>query len=185
MRRVLIVGSGGAGKSTVAVLLGARLQLPVIHLDAHYWHPGWVATPRDEWHAQVAELVERDAWVMDGNYGGTMEQRLAACDTVVLLDLPRVVCLWRIVRRAIRYAGRSRPDMTPGCAETLSWAFVWWVWSYPSRRRPDVLRRLAALPASTRVVRLRSSRDVAAFVAHACIATSHSPSPISKCSKRG
>ncbi len=167
MRRVLIIGSGGAGKSTLAAQLGARLQLPVIHLDAHYWHPGWVATPGDEWRAQVAELVARDAWVMDGNYGGTMEQRLAACDTVVLLDLSRVVCLWRIVRRAIRYSGRSRPDMTPGCAETLSWAFVWWVWSYPSRRRPDVLRQMAALPATTRVVRLRSSCEVAAFVAHA------------------
>ena len=107
MRRVLIVGSGGAGKSTVAVLLGARLQLPVIHLDAHYWHPGWVATPRDEWHAQVAELVERDAWVMDGNYGGTMEQRLAACDTVVLLTchvwcVCGALCGARFVTRAGR-----------------------------------------------------------------------------------
>ncbi|MBL0172084.1 MAG: DNA topology modulation protein [Gemmatimonadaceae bacterium] len=164
MRRVLIIGSGGAGKSTVATQLGTKLGIPVIHLDAHYWHPGWIATPPSEWRLRVAELVARDVWVMDGNYGGTMVQRLAACDTVVFLDLPRVVCLWRLVRRALRYAGRSRPDMTPGCPERLSWEFVWWVWTYPSRRRPQVLQRLAALPTTTQVVLLRSSREVDAFM---------------------
>ncbi len=164
MRRILIIGSGGAGKSTVARLLGTKLALPIIHLDAHYWHPGWLATPPDVWRAQVAELTARDAWVMDGNYGGTMEQRLAACDTVVFLDLPRTVCLWRLMRRAVRYAGRSRPDMTPGCPEKLSWEFVWWVWSYSSRRRPGILKRLAALPDTTRVVHLLSRQDVTAFI---------------------
>lgn len=165
MRRVLVIGSGGAGKSTFATALGTRLGLPVIHLDAHYWQSGWVATPAPQWRARVAQLLAGDGWVMDGNYGGTMTERLAACDTVIFLDLPRTVCLWRIVQRAIRYAGRSRPDMTPGCPERLSWEFVWWVWTYPSRRRPEVLQRLRALPATTRVEILRSARDVEAFVA--------------------
>jgi adenylate kinase family enzyme len=160
MRRILLIGSGGAGKSTMATRLGAMLGLPVIHLDAHYWRAGWVATPADEWRAHVADLASGDAWIMDGNYGGTMEQRLAACDTVIFLDLPRTVCLWRILRRTIRFAGRSRPDMTPGCPERLTWEFAWWVWTYPTRRRPGVLQRLAALPATTRVLRLRSARDV-------------------------
>lgn len=164
MQRILVIGSGGAGKSTVANALGLRLRLPVVHLDAHYWHPGWVPTPSDEWHAHVATLIAHEAWVIDGNYGGTMDLRLAACDTVVLLDLPRFTCLWRIVKRAIRFRGRSRPDMTPGCPERLSWDFVWWVLSYPSSRRPDVLKRLAALPPTTRVVRLRNDREVATFV---------------------
>ncbi len=164
MRRILIIGSGGAGKSTVARRLGEKLALPVVHLDAHYWHPGWLATPADIWRERVAELTARDAWVMDGNYGGTMEQRLAACDTVVFLDLPRTVCLWRLVRRAVQYAGCSRPDMTAGCPENLSWEFVWWVLSYPSRRRPGILQRLAALPHTTRVVHLRSRHEVAAFI---------------------
>ena len=164
MRRVLIIGSGGAGKSTVATALGARLGLPVIHLDAHYWHAGWVGTPSDEWHRRVAALVAGDVWIMDGNYGGTMDQRLAACDTVIFLDLPRTLCLWRIVRRALRYAGRARPDMTPGCPERLTWEFAWWVWTYPSRRRPGILERLATLPSATRVVRLASVREVAALL---------------------
>ena len=163
MRRVVIIGSGGSGKSTFATALGARLHLPVIHLDRLYWHPGWNATPQKQWRAVVAQLLEGDAWVMDGNYGGTMEQRLAACDTVVFLDLPRVLCLWRMIRRSLRYRGRSRPDMTPGCPERLTWEFAWWVWTYPRRRRPNVLKRLSLLPATTRVIHLRSTKEVAEF----------------------
>ncbi|MGZ8457629.1 MAG: hypothetical protein ACXWZ4_13600, partial [Gemmatirosa sp.] len=114
---------------------------------------------------EVEALVAGPAWVMDGNYGGTLDLRLAASDAVVFLDLPRVVCLTRVLGRALRYRGRSRPDMAPGCPERLSWEFVRWVWEYPTRRRPDVLRRLAALAPTTRVVVLRSPRAVDAWLA--------------------
>ena len=163
MRRVLVIGSGGAGKSTLAAEIGAALGLPVLHLDALYWRAGWVPTPEAEWRARVAELVARDAWVMDGNYGGTLDVRLAACDAVVFLDLPRWLCLARVLRRRLRHAGGARPDMAPGCPEQLSWAFVRWIWSYPRRRRPAILRRLAALPPDRRVVVLDSRAAVASF----------------------
>jgi adenylate kinase family enzyme len=167
MQRVLVIGSGGAGKSTFATALGQRLGIPVVHLDAQYWRSGWVATPSEQWHARVAELVAGDRWIMDGNYGGTLTQRLAACDTVIFLDLPRTTCLWRVVRRTFRYAGQSRPDMTPGCPERLTWAFAWWVWTYPTARRPRVLAQLAEVSRTARVVRLRSAREVAHFLSTA------------------
>ena len=163
MRRVLVIGSGGAGKSTLAARIGERTGLPVVHLDALYWRPGWEPTPPGEWAARVAALCARDAWVMDGNYGGTLDARLAACDTVIFLDLPRAVCLARVVRRWLRYRGRSRPDMAPGCDERLSAEFLRWVWEYPRRRRPGVLQRLAA--SGRDVVVLRSARDADRFVA--------------------
>jgi adenylate kinase family enzyme len=165
MRRVLVIGSGGAGKSTLAARLGARLGVPVVHLDAHYWRPGWVPTPDAEWRDLVARLVAREAWVMDGNYGGTLDLRLAACDTVIFLDLPRTLCVARVIRRWLRHAGRSRPDMAPGCPEQVTWEFLRWIWDYPRSRRPGVLRRLAALPPGRRVVVLRSRSDVARFLA--------------------
>ena len=167
MRRVLVIGSGGAGKSTFAARLGARLGLPVIHLDALYWKAGWVDTPPDDWARVVADAVERDAWVMDGNYGGTLDVRLAACDTVVFLDLPRLVCLWRVLRRWLRYRGRTRPDMAAGCDEQFDAEFLWWIWTYPSRRRPGIFARLAALTGGQRVVVLRSQRETEAFLATA------------------
>jgi adenylate kinase family enzyme len=167
MRRVLVIGPGGSGKSALAARIGECTGLPVVHLDALYWRPGWVPTPRDEWRATVTELVARDAWVMDGNYSGTLDLRLRACDTVVFLDVPRLVCLWRILLRRLRFRGRSRPDVAEGCAERLTWEFVRWVWTYPRRRRPRVMEQLRAAEREgrARVVVLRSAADVERFVA--------------------
>jgi adenylate kinase family enzyme len=164
MRRVLVIGSGGAGKSTLAARIAERTGLPLINLDACYWRAGWVETPPDEWAATVARLTAGEAWVMDGNYGGTLDARLAACDTVVFLDLPRLVCLAGIARRWLRYRGRTRPDLPDGCPERLTWEFVSWVWSYPRTRRPKILARLRALAAEKRVVILRSRRAVRHWV---------------------
>jgi adenylate kinase family enzyme len=166
MRRVLVIGSGGAGKSTIAAAIAERTGLPLIHLDACYWRAGWVETPPDEWAATVARLAAGDAWVMDGNYGGTLDARLAVCDTVIFLDLPRLVCLWGVLRRALRWRGRTRPDMGAGCPEQLpDREFLSWIWNYPRRRRPGILARLRALPAYRRVVILRSRRAARRWVA--------------------
>lgn len=138
MKKVLLIGSGGSGKSTLAKALSARTGLPLFHLDALYWRPGWDAMARPEWTALVERLVQEPEWIMDGNYGGTLDQRLATCDTVVLLDLPPWLCLWRLIRRRFRHAGKSRPEMAPGCPERLDAAFLWWVASYrkTASRRP-------------------------------------------------
>lgn len=164
MRKVLVIGSGGSGKSTFAARLGKRTRLPVIHLDTLFWHAGWQETPREEWAALVEELLKGDEWIMDGNYGGTMERRLAACDTVVFLDLPRTLCLWRVVARSMRYRGRTRPDMPEGCNERLTWEFVRWVWDYPRARRPGVLKKLSELKGGQKVFHLRSTREVLRFL---------------------
>jgi len=149
----------------VARRLAQRTGLPLIHLDAVYWRAGWQPTPAEEWRTRVQELVSGDACIIDGNYGGTLELRLQACDTVVFLDLPRIVCLWRVLRRQLRYLGRVRPDLPPGCPERLSGEFLAWIWTYPARRRRDILRRLEALDPRKRVAILRSSAAIEEFLA--------------------
>ena len=163
--RILVIGSGGSGKSTLARRIAERTGLPLIHLDRLYWKPGWVEPPKDEWKATVAGLIAEERWVMDGNYGGTMAERVAAADTIVVLALPRVVCLWRVVRRRFQMAGRQRPDMAPDCPEHLSWEFARWIWTYPATRLPAILRRLAELRPDQRGVVLRSVAEIDAFVA--------------------
>jgi adenylate kinase family enzyme len=156
-RRVLVVGCAGAGKTTFATRLGEVLDLPVIHLDSEYWRPGWQHPPEDEWPALVDDLTAREDWVMDGNYGGTLERRLERAHAVCFLDIPRLTCLRRVILRSWRYRGRPGPGLPPGCPERLEWQFLMWVWNYEQRSRGRVLSLLAAcdLP----VVHLRSRRE--------------------------
>lgn len=165
MKRVAIIGSGGAGKSTLARQVGDATGLPVIHLDREYWQPGWVAPENEAWAARVAELVAGEAWIIDGNYGGTMEARFARADTIVLLDIPRTVCLYRAVKRTVLFRNRSRPDMAPGCEEKIDLEFLKWIWAYPATRRPGILARLREeRAAGKRVVRLRNTKQVRTFL---------------------
>jgi adenylate kinase family enzyme len=164
LKRILVIGSGGSGKTTFARRLAERTNLPLIHLDALYWRPGWDPTPADEWLTKVEALVRTPAWIMDGNYGGTLNIRLAACDAVVFLDIPRLVCLWRVVRRQLQHGGQNRAELPAGCPERLTWEFLKWIWTYPTRRRGAILRRLDELEAQKRVDVLRSSDEMDSFV---------------------
>ena len=165
MRRILIIGSAGAGKTVLSLQLGELLQLPVVHLDALHWLPGWEKPPRDAWLQIVDELIQRDSWIMDGNYDSTLEPRLEACDTVVLLDLPRVLCLYRVLKRSLTHFGRSRPDLNPECRERLpDREFISWIWNYPKRNTPRVLNLLQRCADRKTVYILRSRRDIRRFV---------------------
>jgi adenylate kinase family enzyme len=164
MQKILVIGSGGAGKSTLAVRLAECTGLPLIHLDALYWRAGWKEPSENEWAAKVEELIRGERWIMDGNYSRTLDVRLAACDTVIFLDLPRLVCLWRMLRRRVRFHGRTRPDMVEGCPERFSWAFIVWIWRYPIARRPRVLQQLSALRPEQRAIVLRSDRETEDFM---------------------
>jgi adenylate kinase family enzyme len=157
---MLIVGPSGAGKSTLARRLGAKLELPVIHLDAHYWRAGWTEPAKDEWIAQVDALLAREAWIMDGNHTGTFARRIAVADTVVFLDFPRWRCLAGVYSRWWKTRGRVREDLAPGCPEKLpSLQFLKWIcWDYPQHSRPKLVALLER--AAANVVVLRSREEV-------------------------
>lgn len=164
MRRVLVMGSGGAGKTVFARRLAALTGLPLIHLDAEYWQPGWVARPPAEWAARLGALVQQPSWILDGSYGGSLSLCLAACDTVIFLDMPRWLALSRLIKRRWQHRGRSRPELPPGCPERLRWDVVVWVRRYRQRARAQQLLQLAALGATKWVVRLRTPREVERFL---------------------
>jgi adenylate kinase family enzyme len=164
MRRIMIVGPAGSGKSTLARDLGTVLDRPVIHLDAHFWLPGWVEPPLDVWRERVLELVLGETWIIDGNYSNTFDLRFAVADTIVFLDFPRHICLSRVIARSLRSFGRVRPDMAPGCRERLDGAFLRWVWTYPSQRRPAMVRRLEEAEGHMQVIWLRNASDIRAFL---------------------
>jgi adenylate kinase family enzyme len=163
-RRWLIVGCSGSGKSSFSNELPQILDLPVVHLDRHYWRPGWIEPSRAEWTQQVEELSADDSWVMDGNYSGTLEVRLARAEAAVLLDLPRWRCLLGVYSRAIRWKGRVRPDLADGCPEQMpDLDFLRFILTYRRRSRPRVLKHVAKAP-HVRFHRLRSRKEVASFL---------------------
>lgn len=164
MKRVLVIGPGGSGKSTFARRLGQILGIEVKHLDSFYWRSGWTKPSNEDWIKTVNDLISRDSWIIDGNFGGTLPLRVERCDTVIFLDMPRLLCLWRITKRRITYRKRSRPDMAEGCHEKLDLEFIRWVWNYPNRSRPRVIKLLNENKAAKTIVWLRSKDDVERFL---------------------
>ena len=130
MERVLVIGSPGAGKSTLAREIAARTRLPLHHLDRMHWLPGWTERDRDEGRAELADILAQDRWIIDGNYGSILAMRLARADTVVWLDYPTHLCLWRVLKRWWHYRGTNRPDMTEGCPERLDPEFLLYVLTF-------------------------------------------------------
>lgn len=163
-KRIAVIGSPGAGKSTLAIAIAAQTKLPVIHLDREYWRPNWVEPPEAEWRALNAQLVAGERWVIDGNYGSSMPARLARADLVVWLDLPTRVCLAGALRRMAQHRGRVRPDMREGCPERLNpefLAFLFYILTFRRRKRPTLARILAA--SGVTVVRLATVAERALF----------------------
>ena len=166
MKKILIIGSGGAGKSTFARRLHDATGIEAIHLDKVFWRPNWVETPKDEWQRTIEDLLKKDSWIMDGNYSGTLEMRLAACDTVIFLDLPPAVCVLRAIKRFLIYKGSSRPDMAENCAEKFDLEFIKflkWIWDYPRRTKPKIEASIKQVQDTKKIFRLRSKNEVENF----------------------
>ena len=163
MRRVLVLGCPGAGKSTLARSLGEALSLPVVHLDKLWWKSGWINRTEGEFDALLDAVLLGEEWVIDGNYLRTLPRRLARCAAVVLLDYPRRLCLFRALRRILTWRGRTRPDMAADCPERLDGEFVRWIWEFHRTQRPQVLELLDGWTGEKHV--FRSPKDCARFLA--------------------
>jgi hypothetical protein len=153
MKRVVLLGRGAAGKSVLAVRLGQITGLPVIELDKHFWKPGLNATSPAEWAHTQRELARREAWIMDGDlgpYDTALGDRLAAADTVIVLDFSLVRCAWRALRRS-----RERAD------------FWRWLLGYRRRSLPAIRQAIADHAAGADVHVLTSPRAVQRFLPQA------------------
>src|SRR5262245_48601957 len=164
MRRVLVIGICGAGKSTFSRALARKTGLPLIHLDKEYWKPGWTGTPKPLWRARVAELVAGDRWIIDGNYGGSLDIRLPRADTVVWFDYPTLLCLRRVVWRKLANYGRVRDDMGEGCLERIDLEFLRFVWTFREKVRPTLVARLGEFGRHLRLVVFCRDREAAGFL---------------------
>ncbi len=163
MERILIIGCGGAGKSTLARQLGEKLDLPVVHLDKLFWKPGWVESTKDEIDEKIRQELAKPRWIMDGNYNRTMPERVKYCDTIIYLDFSRVACLLGVLKRVITTYGTVRPDMGEGCPERFDLEFLKWVWNYNRDKRESNYRLLNETEGVQTIV-LKNRRAVRKFL---------------------
>jgi len=168
MKRVMIIGGSGSGKSTLARMLGEVTGLPVVHIDPMFWRPGWEQRPMDETHALVREATACDSWIFEGNNSSTFAERMVRADTLIFLDMPTYLRLWRVIRRTIKDYGKVRIGSGEGCPERFNWEFLTkWVLQYNTMGRPRVLQALENTPEHLQVHRLTSRGEVRRFLAGA------------------
>jgi len=165
MNRIMILGSGGAGKSTLARRLSERLQIDVIYLDQYYWKEHWVESTKEEFKKNVQQLVEKEQWIMDGNYASTLAERLKHVDQIIFLDTPNWKCLFRIYKRYFQYRGRTREGMTKNCPERVDLIFAHYILIYPLVHKPRVFKMIKEYNAFDKLVILKNNKDIDKYLA--------------------
>lgn len=165
MRRALVVGCPDAGKTTLARCLSEKLALPLIHLDVHYWRPGWTPSYRDDWRARAAKLTDAPEWIMDGNFPDTFDIRMPHADSLVWLDYSPAICLLRVLHRRLKYASRARADLPVGCREGFDPKLIRFIlWDFPIYGRRKIVEAIERFGLHLEVTRLCSDSDAEDFL---------------------
>ena len=137
MKKVIVIGCPGSGKSTVSRVLHNKTGIPLYHLDMMCWNADETTVEKSVFLERLSAVLEKDEWIIDGNYGSTMELRMAACDTVIFLDYPLDVCLDGIKERR----GKPRSDM-PWIETEEDAEFIEFIKNYNEQQKPKVLELL-------------------------------------------
>ena len=164
MKRVMIVGQPGSGKSTTARMIGDITGLPVVHVDRIHWMPGWIERPADEKITMSLAEIAKDAWIFEGGHSRTWPQRLERADTLIVLDMPFWLRVWRVFHRTIRHYGQPRPDLPEDCPERFDLEFWQWIWNTRKTGRRNALALIPKAGANTQVHHLRSPRQVRRYL---------------------
>ena len=157
-RRILVLGPSGAGKTWLSLRLARLLDIEPIHLDAKFWKPGWTPTPQSEWRETVATLLQRPAWIIDGFYESTLDLRIPAAESIIVVERSRLACLCGILWRKISGEDAARPDAPPG--QKIDGAFIRYIWRYPNHIRPLMSKLLNQRGGGKNIIYVHSRDEV-------------------------
>ena len=138
MKKIIVIGCPGSGKSTFSRELHKITDIPLFHLDMLYWNADKTTVGKEVFRKRLCEILKKDEWIIDGNYGATMELRLSECDTVIFLDYPTDICLDGIRERR----GKPRSDMPWFETDGEDAEFIEFIKNYNSQSRPKVIELL-------------------------------------------
>lgn len=148
----MIIGNPGSGKSTLARHLSELLHITAYHMDTIFWQPGWVPIKREKLIKETKKLMEKDTWIIDGNYSATFDIRLKEADTIIFLHFSTMRCLYGITKRRIQYHKQTRPDLAAGCPEKLDWEFFQYVRKFNKRKAPHIYELLTNYPDKQQII---------------------------------
>ena len=137
MKKIIVIGCPGSGKSTVSRALHNKTGIPLYHLDMMYWNADKTTEEKSVFLERLSAVLQKNEWIVDGNYGSTMEMRMVACDTVIFLNYPLDVCLDGIKERR----GKPRSDM-PWIETEEDAEFIEFIKNYNEQQKPKVLELL-------------------------------------------
>lgn len=138
MKKIIVIGCPGSGKSMLSKELHSKTGIPLYHLDRMYWNSDKTTVEKSVFLERLVTALEKDEWIIDGNYGSTMELRMQKCDTVIFLDYPFDICLDGILERC----GKPRSDMPWVEPNQYDEEFIAFIKNYNVQSRPQVMRLL-------------------------------------------
>lgn len=166
MKRVSVIGCPGSGKTTFCRELSRSTQLPLVHLDLMYYDQSYpYATEKSIWQARVLSEAKKKQWIIDGNYKSTFDIRLPKSDTIIFLDYPTYVSMWRAIKRRVQFRKKIREDMPLTWKEHLGWNFLVFILRFNQYIAPDI-RLALKLYADKDVVTLKSPRHARMYLAN-------------------
>lgn len=164
MKKIMIIGSPGTGKSTLGRQLEDTLSIKLYHLDKLFWKPHWEMSTKHEQQTILSDIVEKESWIIDGNYSSTLDIRMKQADTIIYLKKARLVCLYQVLKRVIKYRGTTRPDMQEDCPEKIDIEFIKWIWHFPKNHEPLIDEYLNQLTHKQTLIKLTNKKEITIFL---------------------
>lgn len=167
MQKVIVIGCSGSGKTTFCLALKKATNLPLIHLDFAHHQNIWDRNPvkaKIQKQNHIQRLLQEPEWIIDGNYQRTLHMRAEAADTIIFLDYPWWLCMWRALKRRWMYRNAQRPDMPTTWKEKISWELLKEILTYQKNRRPRILEILNKLKSKKRVIVFHNSDEANSFI---------------------
>ena len=160
MNKIIVIGISGAGKSTFALELAKKTAIPLYHLDLIHWQPGWIPLEKSKWRATQQNIIQQDRWIIDGNYGGTLELRMQNADTIFVFDFHSLIALWGALRRTWTYRGKTRPDLNPLCSEKFDLSFYKYILEFNRKHRTIIDQALEKYSKNKNVIHFKNRKEV-------------------------
>jgi len=165
VKKIIIIGCPGSGKTTLANKLGDFLHIPVYHLDKLFWKDNWIPSHQVDFIKAQNEIMEKDRWIVDGGFvkSKSFDIRLNNADAIVFFDFPKVVIFWRTIKRFFVNFNKVRPDMGGNNKQKvpLSWGQVKFAMSYPTQK---VYEKVMSFSQTKKIVILRTKKEEATFL---------------------